>query len=142
MFDVLNQVSAAWGDPATPNPPYGALFTYSVGQPPAGDAKLVLTIADDTGKQVRRLDLVKEPGVHRIAWDLRGDAPPPAAGAARGGRGGAGGDTPPDAPQFFGGRGRQGGPPATPGRYRATIGKMTGDTVTPIGQPRSFLVTK
>jgi photosystem II stability/assembly factor-like uncharacterized protein len=142
MFDVLNQVSAAWGDPATPNPPYGALFTYSVGQPPAADAKLVLTIADDTGKQVRRLDLVKEPGVHRIAWDLRGDAPPPAAGAARGGRGGAGGDAPPDAPQFFGGRGRQGGPPATPGRYRATIGKMTGDTVTPIGQPRSFLVTK
>ena len=62
---------AAWGDPATPNPPFGAVFTYNVGQAPAGDTKLVLTIADDTGKQVRRIDLAKEPGVHRVAWDLR-----------------------------------------------------------------------
>ena len=139
MFDTLGQVQAAWGDPATPNPPYGALFTYSVGQAPAGGAKLVLTIADDTGKQVRRIDLASEPGVHRIAWDLRGDAPAPAADGARGGRAGAGGDTPPEA-QSFGGRGRQGGPPAAQGRYRATIGKMSGETVTPIGQPQSFLV--
>ena len=105
-----------------------------MGQAPAGDAKLVLQIADDTGKQVRRIELPKDPGVHRIAWDLRGDAPAPAGG---GRAGGAGGD--PDAPQF-GGRGRQGGPAATPGRYRATIGKLTGDTFTAIGQAQSFSV--
>jgi photosystem II stability/assembly factor-like uncharacterized protein len=134
-FDIMAMVDAVWGDPTTPNPPYGALLTYSVGQPPGADAKLVLTITDDTGKQVRRIDLAKEPGVHRIAWDLRGDAP-----AATGGARGAGGDTPPEAGQGGGGRGRQGGPPASPGRYRATIGKMTGETVTPIGQPQSFLV--
>ena len=137
LFETLGQVEATWGDPTTPNPPYGAVFTYSVGQPPAGDSRLVLTIADDAGKQIRRLDLSKDTGVHRIAWDLHGEAPN-ASGAGRGGRGGAASDSP-DAPAS-GGRGRQSGPPATPGRYRATIGKMTGDTVTPIGQPQSFVV--
>lgn len=137
MFDVLNQVVATWGDPTTPNPAYGALFTYSVGQPLSGDAKLVLTIADDTGKQVRRLDVPKEPGVHRIAWDLRGDAPPAAAGG-RGAGGGLAGELLQEMTRVFGG-GRQGAPAAA-GRYRATLGRMSGDTVTPIGQPQSFLV--
>jgi len=140
LFDVLGQVGATWGDPTTPNPPYGAVFTYSVGQALVGDAKLVLTIADDTGKQIRRLDLLKDAGVHRVAWDLRGETPATPQGEGRGARGGAGGEAPPEAAQGFGGRGRQGGPPASAGRYRATIGKMTGDTVTPIGQPQSFFV--
>ena len=133
QFDTLGQVEASWGDPTTPNPPYGALFTYSVGQPSSGDTRLVLTITDDAGKQVRRLDLSKDPGVHRIAWDLRGE-PPAAPGGTRG-RGGA------DAPaEGFGGRGRQNGPPAAAGRYKATLGKLSGETVTPIGQPQSFLI--
>src|SRR5258708_22701653 len=101
------------------NPSYGAVFTYSVGQPPAGDAKLVLTIADDTGKQIRRLDLSKEAGVHRVAWDLRGDTPPPAAGA-RAGQGAAGGEGPPDGAQFPGRRRPQGRPAAPAAPYRAT----------------------
>ena len=96
----------------------------------------MLTIADDTGKQVRRLDLARTTGVHRIAWDLRGAAPVPAAGARGGadapGRGRAGSDPP--------GRGRQAGPPASPGRYRATIEKMSGDMATAIGQPQTFVV--
>jgi len=134
-YDVLGQVAASWGDPTTPNPPYGAVFTYSIGQA-AADAKFVLTIADETGKQIRRLDVPKDSGVHRIAWDLRGETPP----AAQAGQGGAarGGETL-DAAQFFG-RGRQGGPPAAAGRYRATLGKLTGDNVTAIGQPQSFLI--
>jgi hypothetical protein len=137
LFDTLGQVEAAWGDPATPNPPYGALVTYSVGQAPSGDARLVLTITDEAGKQVRRLDLSKEPGVHRIAWDLRGEAPAP-QGGARGARGGA--ETPPEGAAAFGGRGRQSGPPAPAGRYKASIGKMSGDNVTAIGPPQSFLI--
>jgi photosystem II stability/assembly factor-like uncharacterized protein len=136
MFDTLDQTAATWGDPTTPNPPYGALFTYSVGQPPAGDARLVLTINDETGKQVRRLDLSKEAGVHRVAWDLRGEPPAPQAG--RSGRGTTG-DAQEAAPGF-GGRGRQSGPPVSTGRYRATIGQLSADTVTPIGQPQSFVV--
>ena len=139
LFDILGQVGATWGDPTTPNPPYGAVFTYSVGQPVSGDTKLVLTITDETGKQIRRLDAAKEAGVHRVVWDLRGEVPPPAAGA-RGGQAGAGGEAPPEAGQFAGGRGRQGGPPAPAGHYRAALGKMTGDTVTPVGQPQSFSV--
>jgi len=139
LYDVLGQVGATWGDPTTPNPPYGAVFTYSVGQPPAGDTKLVLTIADDSGKQIRRLDVPKDAGVHRVAWDLRGDTPPP-AGGARGAQAGGGGEAPPEGAQGFGGRGRQGGPPASTGRYRATLGKLSGDTVTPVGQPQTFFV--
>ncbi len=135
MFDTLDQAAATWGDPTTPNPPYGALFTYSIGLPPAaGDSRLVLTIADDTGKQVRRLDLSREAGVHRIAWDLRGEPP-----ANTSGRGGRGGEAPPET-QGFGGRGRQNGPLVATGRYRATIGRLSGDTFTPIGPAQSFVV--
>ena len=78
LYNELKQVEAAWGNVATPNPPYGALFTYSLGQPPAAGSKLVLNIADDTGKQLRRIELASTPGVHRVAWDLRTDPPPPA----------------------------------------------------------------
>ena len=102
------------------------------------DAKLVLTISDDTGKQIRRLDLDKTAGLRRIAWNLRGDppaAPAPgspgaAAAAGRGGQGGRGG--------FGGGRGGNLGALVQPGRYRATLGRMAGDIVTPIGAPQSF----
>ena len=131
QFDELGQLRASWGDPATPNPPYGAIFTFNVGQAPAGDAKLVLQISDDAGKQVRRIELTREVGMHRVAWDLRGDAP-----AAPAGRGGAGGE---EGAQAFG-RGRQGGPAATPGRYRAAIGTLTGDTFSAIGDAQSFAV--
>jgi photosystem II stability/assembly factor-like uncharacterized protein len=148
MFDQLNQHQAAWGNVSTPNPPYGALFTYSVGPAPAGDAKLVLNITDDSGKQIRRLDLSKAPGVHRIAWDLRGEPPAPPrdttdAGGGRGGggRGGApGGDDQEQPPQFTGRGGQQQGPPMPAGRYRATVAKVSGETVTPIGQPQAFSV--
>jgi photosystem II stability/assembly factor-like uncharacterized protein len=139
LFDALDQTQATWGDPTTPNPPYGALFTYSVAQPPTGDSRLVLTIGDEAGKQVRRLDLMKEAGVHRIAWDLRGDPPAANSAGGRGGRGAGGGEASQEQ-QGFGGRGRQSGPPVATGRYRATMGKLSGDTVTPIGQPQSFLV--
>jgi hypothetical protein len=144
QYDQLGQVRAAWGDTATPNPPYGALFTYNVAQLPAGDVRLAINIVDDSGKQIRRIDVPKTTGVHRIAWDLAGE---PAAQGGRGGRaggaagaggaGGAGGDDQ-EVPQFFGGRGRQSGPPVATGRYRATIGKLSGDTFTAIGQPVTF----
>jgi hypothetical protein len=94
-----------------------------------GDDKLVLNITDDSGKQIRRLDLDKSSGVRRIAWNLRGE---PAPAAAQQGRGG-----------FGGGGGRGAGPVGTvvePGRYRATVARVAGNTVTPIGAPQSFTV--
>jgi photosystem II stability/assembly factor-like uncharacterized protein len=137
IFDQLGQVRGAWGDPVTPNPPYGALFTYSIGKPGAADAKLVLNVVDDTGKQVRRIDLAKDPGIHRIAWDLRGE-PAVAQGGGRGG--GTPGIDPEQAAQFGGGRGGAQGPPVPAGRYRATIARVTGETVTPVGETQTFNV--
>src|SRR4029079_16718769 len=108
-------------------PPYGAVFTYSVNGG-FGDDKLVLNITDDSGKQIRRLDLDKAPGLRRIAWNLRGETPP---------------QNPADQGRGFGGGGGRGGnqaPPAAPGRYRATIARVAGDKVTPVGQGVSFSV--
>ena len=142
----------AWGNESTPNPPYGAVFTYNVGQAPAAGAKLVLSIVDDGGRPVRRLDLASQVGVQRVAWNLRGEPP---AGGGRGGRGMApprpaeADDAAPDdddelqqeEPPAFGGRGGPPqGPAVAPGRYRATIGRLVGDVVTPIGESQTFQV--
>jgi hypothetical protein len=127
-------IGAMSGNWTAPNPPYGAVFTYSVNTSIPAEEKLVLTIADENGRQVRRLDLDKSSGLRRIAWNLRADAPPqnPADQGRGGGAGGAG---------FGGGRG---GPPQGPvvatGRYRATIGRLAGDKVTAVGTPISFSV--
>jgi photosystem II stability/assembly factor-like uncharacterized protein len=149
MFNELSHQQAAWGNVTTPNPPYGAAFTYSVGQAPAADTKLVLTIADDTGKPFRRLDLQSTTGVHRITWNLRGETPP----GGRGGRGASpaldrevgaterGNEAQDEPPPTFGGRGNQPEAPVAPaGRYRATLGKLAGDVVTPLGEPQTFQV--
>ena len=123
----LGPMSGNW---TAPNPPYGAVFTYSVNSN-FGDDKLVLNITDDAGKQIRRLELDKSPGLRRIAWNLRGE-PAPGAPQGRGGVGGGGGGG-------FGGRGNL--PPVVePGHYRATIARVAGDRVTPVGQPQSFTV--
>ena len=145
-YEDLGHPRAAWGNVTTPNPPIGAVFTYTVGKPPEGDARLVLTITDDGGRQIRRLDVSKSAGINRITWNLRGEAP---AGEGRGGRGGGrggagGGGADPaggagdEQPAF--GRGGPQAPLVAPGRYRATLGRLSGDTVTPIGQPQTFVV--
>jgi photosystem II stability/assembly factor-like uncharacterized protein len=134
QYNELNQVEATWGNTSSPNPPYGALLTYSLAAPAvAGDAKLAVQIADDQGKQVRRIELTGDaakPGLHRVAWDLRGD-PPVAAPGGRGAAGGGGGG--------FGGRGNA-GPTVAQARYTATIGTVSGDTFTAMSKPLPFLV--
>ena len=126
----LGLLSGLW---SAPNPPFGAVFTYHVRQALPTDQKLVLTITDENGRMIRRLEnLDGTPGLRRTAWNLRGE--PPAAtdqgqgAGGRGGRGGGGG----------GGRGVQQGPLVEPGRYRATLGRLSGDIVTPIGQAQAF----
>ena len=120
----LSPLSGLW---AAPNPPFGAVFTYNVKEAPSGDATLVLTITDDTGRQIRRMDVDKNAGLRRVAWNLRGEAPP----APAGGRGAAGGGGRVAAAAVHPGR---------TGRARYAIaqrwGAKTGDTVTPIGRAR------
>jgi photosystem II stability/assembly factor-like uncharacterized protein len=148
LFNELTHFDAAWGNESTPNPPFGAVFTYHVGQTPAADAKLVLTITDDSGKQIRRLELLKATGVHRIAWNLRGEPPAPQGGRGRGVQGETISPSETsemeevqDEPPAGGGRGGTPQAPLVPvGRYRATLGKQVGDTVTPLGESQSFQV--
>jgi hypothetical protein len=123
-------IGAMAGNWTSPNPPFGAVLTYNVRQALPDDAKLVITISDDNGRQIRRLDVDKAPGLRRVAWNLRADLPPnaPPPQAGRGGFGGRGG--------------AQLGPLVTPGHYRATLGRLTGDTVTPLGPPQSFSVVQ
>jgi hypothetical protein len=129
------------GNTTFPNPPTGAVFTYSVGREIPGETKLVLTITSEQGRQVRRMDVDKAPGLRRVVWNLRGDAPAQGQGAqgqgaqGRGGQGG-GGQQP-----AFGGRGGQGGPIVEPGIYKAQLGKQVGDKVEPIGAAQTFRVT-
>ena len=139
------------------NPPSGAVFTYNVRQALPENTKLVLTIENQAGTQVRRCELDKTTGLRRVAWGLVPDAPvtPAGRGAGGGGRAGGGADSAatPTAPTmqpcvvpagrggFGGGGGRGGGGQRVPnGSYTATLGKMVGTTVTPIGPSQSFLV--
>ncbi|MEO7189683.1 MAG: glycosyl hydrolase [Vicinamibacterales bacterium] len=61
------------GNLAFPNPAVGALFTYHVQQAAPG-RQLVLIITDDSGKEMRRLELPTTAGLRRVTWDLRADA--------------------------------------------------------------------
>jgi hypothetical protein len=60
QYNELGQFEASWGNTAYANPPYGALLTYSLGQAVGGDSKLFVQIADEQGKQVRRIEFVSE----------------------------------------------------------------------------------
>ena len=147
MFDVLGLQQAAWGNDTTPNPPYGAVFTYSVARAQPG-VTMALEIADAAGRRVRRLALPRESGINRIAWDLRGDPPrgrqtTESDGGGRGGRGASGAGADGDQEPQAAGGGRGGppqGPPVAAGRYRAAIGRLDGDTFTRVGETQSFQV--
>ncbi len=152
-------IGALSGNYQVQNPPSGAVFTYHVRQAMPADTRLVLTIENQTGQQVRRCELDKATGLRRVAWNLVSDTPPPGRGGAAGRAGGAGGRgagaaAPADtsatggqggvpsctAPAGRGG-GRGGGGQRVPnGSYTASIGRMVGTTVTAIGPSQSFMV--
>jgi photosystem II stability/assembly factor-like uncharacterized protein len=124
-------LGAMGGNWTAPNPPFGAVFTYNVAAPIPAAAKLVLTITDDTGRQIRRLDVDRSVGLRRATWNLRVE-PVTNAPTAPGTAG------PASAPA---GRGNA-VPLAPPGRYRATLGTVVGDTVTALGDPQTFSVVQ
>jgi hypothetical protein len=177
-FDELGFYDNVTGNNNTPNPAFGAVFTYNVGSSFSGN--LVLTIADAGGRPTCRMDLPDAPGLRRADWNLRvgaagggggrggggggggrgggggggiactpigagagGAGAAPAAGAGGAGAGGVGADPAAQAAaaQGVGGGGRGGGgatPMVDPGRYTATLGKMLGDSVVPLGKSQSF----
>jgi photosystem II stability/assembly factor-like uncharacterized protein len=143
-------------EPSTANPPAGALLTYYLRDNVQGDARVLITVTDSTGKQVRQIDASNQAGLHRTPWDLReagaagggrgrggqaaadpteppADDQPPAQQppAGRGGRGGAGGG---------GGRGGRGGPLVPTGTYTVQLGKLVNGTVTPLGEAQKVQV--
>ncbi|MGD2122759.1 MAG: glycosyl hydrolase, partial [Gemmatimonadota bacterium] len=117
------------GNFTTPNPPDGAVFTYSVTAEAEEEETLVLLIRDNAGEMVRELELDSAPGLTRVAWDLRAD--PPEA-TTEGGQEGAAARRPQ-------GRSRS-GPPVEPGRYQAVLGWKVGDDVVEVGEVQSFHV--
>jgi photosystem II stability/assembly factor-like uncharacterized protein len=59
-----------------PNPPNGAVISYMLGQ---GAGEVSLVILDGSGTVVRNLRTASSPGLHRVVWDLRMNAPAPQA---------------------------------------------------------------
>jgi hypothetical protein len=90
-YDEIGYYGVQGENLASPNPPFGALLTYYVRDNVQGDAKIVLTVTDSTGKMVRQLDASGQAGLHRTPWDLRETAPAAAQGTQGGRRGGGGG---------------------------------------------------
>ncbi len=73
-YHELGFAEATYGNYATENPPFGATFTYYLGDGFVKNAKaqVTLTIADGDGETVRELKGPATPGLHRVTWDLRG----------------------------------------------------------------------
>jgi hypothetical protein len=170
VYNEINYTRAAWGNYVMTNPGFGAAFTYYLRDNATNDSKIVLSVADAEGKEVRKVTGSAEAGLHRVAWDLRGEG---AAGAGRRGRGDVeqrdeadeeeveeaqpqsattnelqmqreGEDAPPDQPAGRGFRGRGfGGPQASlvkPGQYKVTLTKVVNGVSTPLAEPQSFEV--
>jgi hypothetical protein len=116
------------GNFTTPNPPFGAVFTYHVNLEPEEGQTLVLLIKNDEGELVREMELDAREGLVRTAWDLRENAPEPEANQEQSG-----------ARARFGGRSRQ-GPQVEPGRYVAVLGLKSESGTVEMGPTRSFHV--
>ena len=105
-----------------PFPGWETLRAESLEQEP----KVVLTIFDESGQAVRRIEGPATDGIHRVSWDLRWPAPNPIELEVAGFR-------PPWAsdPQ---------GPLAPPGRYRVEMTLVTVAGAEPLGEPQEFVV--
>lgn len=139
-YEEIGYYRAQGDNLASPNPPMGALLTYYLRDEAPAGSKIVLTVADSAGKQVRQLEVSGKAGLHRTAWDLRHAAPAAPPQAVRGGRGAEApaGEEQPAAGRGgrgFGGRNRQ-GPLVAPGTYTVTLGRLADGAVTPLAKPQ------
>jgi photosystem II stability/assembly factor-like uncharacterized protein len=147
LYNELSAYEVTAQDFTASNPPFGAIMTYYLrDEVTDGDTKIVLTVADPDGKEIRKINGGVTAGLHRVVWNLRGTqviAPPAAAAPATGGddEEKPNADRPP-APRRGGG-GRSGpdvGQMVKPGKYTVTLNKQNGGVLTPIGEPQTFEV--
>jgi photosystem II stability/assembly factor-like uncharacterized protein len=125
QYGERGYVAAAWGNETTPNPPFGAVLTYHLGDALADDPTLALVITDEAGDRVRHVELPPGRGLQRIAWDLRRDPPPPGEGEGASRRGGP-----------------RRGEPVVPGRYVVTLARTSGSELVPLTQPQEVRVVR
>ena len=87
--------------------------------------EVILTVTDEAGQVVRRLNGPLTQGIHRLAWDLRYPAVNPTVleEPVR--------ESWEYAPQ---------GPLVVPGKFTVSLAKRVGGGVTPLGEPQSFVV--
>jgi hypothetical protein len=105
-----------------PFPGFDRLFTESLEQGP----KVIVAIADASGRAVRRLDAPAKAGLQRVNWDLRGPSPEPI-------------DLRPPGFQPPWGEPPK-GPLVAPGRYTATLMVVSASGVRTLGTAQSFEV--
>lgn len=89
------------------------------------EPEIIFTITDETGNIVRRMSGPTTKGLHRVAWNLRYDAPALAAA---------------DQAEEDGFFSSPRGPLALPGTYTVHMGKKVNGVLTPLSNPQSFTV--
>ena len=120
LYNEHRYEQAAWGNVTQPNPPYGAQMTYYLRAAPAEGEQLLLSIRSEAGELIRQLEVAAEPGMHRVAWDLRHEPIPPEEGTRQ--------------------RRERPGPRVETGRYLARLERVVGETTTALADPQVILV--
>jgi photosystem II stability/assembly factor-like uncharacterized protein len=85
---------------------------------------IILTVTDEDGQVVRRMEAPTGAGFHRVAWDLRYPSTMPASTSPG----------PVDNPFFTPPQ----GPLAAPGKYTVTLAKRANGVTTPLAEPQTF----
>jgi photosystem II stability/assembly factor-like uncharacterized protein len=63
---------------STPNPPFGAVFTYYLRADMAKGAPVLVTVTDMAGKKMAQVSGPATAGLHRVSWDLNAPEMAPA----------------------------------------------------------------
>ncbi len=85
---------------------------------------IIVTITDEDGQVVRRMEAPTGAGFHRVSWDLRYPTSMPTQLTPG----------PTDNPFFT----PPEGPLAAPGKYTVSLAKRAGNAITPLGEPQTF----
>ena len=106
--------------------PYPALSDLSAEEEEEAPA-MIVTISDETGRVVRRLNAPLSSGINRVSWDLRYPAPTLAAPRPPDAEGDPFAEPP-------------GGPLVMPGKYSVTIAKRVDGVISRLSSPQEFTV--